>query len=286
MKDVFFNDYKKNGSSRRPNGELDEHELEERLNRRRFDEIMENQRRAAELSPDEGAPEHVRDGDNYRYEHPETPEEPKKKKKKRGCGCGCGSAFLCFILVIALIAGGSLGYLWILCGKPQYNEPAENRYISEASLDYNTLVKNYLLIGSDKDSENTSRSDTLLLVSIDTAHNKIKVTSVMRDMWVQIPDHNKAKLNASYAYGGAALVKDTIEYNFHIRIDGYFTVDFEMFKKLIDALGGVTVDITDKEAEFINRTTHAKVSPGTNTLNGDYALIYCRIRKLDSDFMR
>ncbi len=112
------------------------------------------------------------------------------------------------------------------------------------------------------------------------------MTSFMRDLWVTIPDYGDARLNAAFSYGGAELLLETIYKNFDVRINDYVMVDFEMFEKLIDGLGGVTVDITEDEADFINETSHAKVHSGENILDGDYALIYCRIRYLDSDFNR
>ena len=147
-------------------------------------------------------------------------------------------------------------------------------------------VYNVLLIGSDKESDGRSRSDSMILISINSENKHIRMISFMRDLWIDIPDRNSGRLNSAYTIGGAGLLIETIETNFDIQIDDYVQVDFEMFKSLIDELGGVSVEITDREAEFINRTTRAKVKPGTNTLYGYEALVYCRIRKLDSDFMR
>ena len=128
----------------------------------------------------------------------------------------------------------------------------------------------------------------MILVSLDYMHGKIKLTSFLRDSWVEIPSKGKkAKLNASCTYGGPQLVVDTIEYNFGVDIDHYVMVDFEMFTDIIDSLGGVDVEVTNKEAKFINRTTRHTVESGEKVhLNGDEALVYCRIRKLDSDYMR
>jgi LCP family protein required for cell wall assembly len=111
----------------------------------------------------------------------------------------------------------------------------------------------------------------------------------LRDSWVEIPSKGKkAKLNAAYAYGGAQLTIDTIEYNFLIDIDHYVLVDFDMFTQIIDAVGGVEVEVTEKEAKFIRNTTRFKeMESGENVrLSGAEALVYCRIRKLDSDYMR
>ena len=126
----------------------------------------------------------------------------------------------------------------------------------------------------------------MMLVTVDKVHQKIKFTSFMRDLWVSIPDYGDARLNAAYSYGGADLLMETLYQNFGVPINDYVMVDFEMFQKLIDGLGGVNVDITEDEADYINETSHAKVHSGENILNGDYALIYCRIRYLDSDFNR
>lgn len=129
----------------------------------------------------------------------------------------------------------------------------------------------------------------MILVSVDYKHAKIKLTSFLRDSWVEIPSKGKkAKLNAACAYGGPQLLVDTIEYNFHIDIDHYVMVNFEMFTQIIDNLGGVEVEVTEKEAKFIRNTTrHKDMESGDSVLlDGAKALVYCRIRKLDSDYMR
>lgn len=271
-----------------------EREMQERINRERYEQIMQKQQNS---TPEQNYP-YVRPANinntysqdsgenNYakRRRSDISPNPPKKKKKKRGCGCT--SVFVSLLLVIVLIFGCTFGYIYMLCGKTNYVESDRGlSFLSDAKSD--PFIYNVLLIGTDKsDDGGTSRSDTMLLVSVDRKNKTLKFTSFMRDLWVEIPGHDDSKLNAAFAYGGAELLMKTIENNFKIKINNYVLVDFDMFKSLIDGLGGVTVDITEAEAKFINRTTHAHVEPGTNTLNGDYALIYCRIRKLDSDFNR
>lgn len=147
-------------------------------------------------------------------------------------------------------------------------------------------IYNILLIGTDKEDSGPSRSDTMILLSIDSRNKKIKMISFMRDLWIKIPNNNEGRLNSAYTIGGAELLLETLEYNFDIQIDNYMLVDFEMFKQLVDELDGVSVEITENEAKFINKTTKATVVSGENTLDGYEALVYCRIRKLDSDFMR
>ena len=166
-------------------------------------------------------------------------------------------------------------------------------YVPEGELSYNNKVQNILLIGVDRRvSDESSRSDTMLLLSIDRANQKIKFTSFMRDLWVDIPDSGYAKLNAACTYGGAQLVMDTIEYNFNIRIDNYIMVDFEVFTQIVDKLGGVDVEVTEKESDYMGSSVKENgklldVPAGERVhLDGIQALWYCRIRKLDSDFMR
>jgi LCP family protein required for cell wall assembly len=315
MKDVFFNDFDKKRKNQNIDSKYDtsdipltksERDFQDRINQQKYEHIIEAQNRnngddtdynyddvssysdkqtsrRAKSVPESSDSENIYSNKRPNNETPDGQEKPKKKKKR---GCGCGTMIICFILIVALLGAGSIGYLYSLCGKTNYVKSKDNAYISSSQLKSSNDVKNILLLGTDQDSEDTSRSDTMMLVSIDKKNKEIKFTSFMRDMWVTIPGNGESKMNAAYAYGGAQLVMDTIEYNFKIDIDNYVMVDFEMFKKLIDGLGGVTVDITESEANFINKTTHATVKTGTNTLDGDYALIYCRIRKLDSDFMR
>lgn len=207
---------------------------------------------------------------------------------RRGKSGKTGKKIIAIVLVIAVLTSAVFGYLgYNLLDKINY-VPSEhsNLYLDQNKLVSDRKVTNILFIGCDDDSGGTARSDSMMLVSIDRANKKIKLTSFMRDMWVYIPDNDYAKLNAAFAYGGAGLLMDTIEYNFGIKIDNYAMVDFEIFSSIIDELGGVEVEVTEKEANFINRTTRQTVESGKTVLNGDEALVYCRIRYLDSDFMR
>lgn len=194
------------------------------------------------------------------------------------------SSLTSIVLVIAILAGCIFGCGILVCSKTNY-EKSKLRF-SSSDVMKSVSVYNVLFIGTDKESGGAARSDSMILVSVDNKENKIKLTSFLRDMFVTVPGVGDTKLNAAYAKGGAPLLIETIENTFKVKINNYATVDFETFKLLIDALGGVDVDITEAEANFINRTSHAKVHSGMNTLDGDYALIYSRIRKLDTDFKR
>lgn len=232
---------------------------------------------------------------NHNYEEPEEvdifsdssqipePEEFRKPKKKKHRF----RRFLCIILVILLLPSLPVMAVAAISGYTR-NDLKRNEYVSIGEVTKNPLVSNILLLGVDGEEGQSSRSDSMILVSIDFIHRKIKLTSFLRDCWVEIPSKEKnAKLNASYAYGGPQLVKDTIEYNYGVGIDHYIKVDFNMFKMIIDKLGGVDVEVTQKESDFINRTTRQSVESGSCVhLNGEEALVYCRIRKLDTDYMR
>lgn len=105
-------------------------------------------------------------------------------------------------------------------------------------------MRHILLIGIDaRPGENTGRSDTMIIVTLDPDGNTIKLTSLMRDMYVEIPGHKNNRINAAYVFGGAELLMDTIELNFGIRIDSYIAVNFSMLGKLIDSIGGLTLTV-------------------------------------------
>lgn len=112
-------------------------------------------------------------------------------------------------------------------------------------------VTNILLIGVDGNSD-WGRSDSMMLLSLDNIHGKIKMTSFLRDTFVSIPGYSPDKLNAAYAYGGTDLCIETVEYNFGIDVDGYAIVNFKTFRNLINAIGGVDVYLTADEIDYIN----------------------------------
>ncbi len=212
------------------------------------------------------------------------PVRPKKRHPFR--------RFLAILMIPVLLFAASVGMVYRLFSSVDYNETGhkDNVFLDSSQLAQSRAVKNILLLGVDRrNADESSRSDTMLLLSVDTAHKKIKLTSFMRDSYVYIPEKKKSnRLNAACAYGGAQMVMDTIEYNFNVKIDHYMLVDFSMFEGIINGLGGVQVDITEKEAQYMRDVVHLKnIQAGKDVLlNGKEALWYCRIRKLDSDFMR
>ncbi len=147
-------------------------------------------------------------------------------------------------------------------------------------------VINVLLLG-----ENEGLSDTMMLVSLNKKAQTITITSFMRDSYTYMNidgDIRYDKLNHSYSWGGPLTLIETIENNYKITIDHYVSIDFQSFVKVIDLLGGVEVPITPTEARYMNRTTrHNDFTSGDAVLlDGTHALVYARIRKLDSEVER
>lgn len=143
-------------------------------------------------------------------------------------------------------------------------------------------VKNYLVIGVDSRSNNfRGRSDAMMIVSVNTNTKKINMMSLFRSTSVNIPSRGRDSLNHSYAYGGAKLLKQTIETNFRLHIDDYVIFNFTAFRKCIDVLGGIRIWLSSSEARVLGLS-----GAGTYNLNGSQALSYSRIRSIDSDFQR
>ena len=163
-------------------------------------------------------------------------------------------------------------------------------------------VKNILLIGNDSRSNSEDgRSDAMILISISSKTKTIHMTSLLRDIYVDIPGHDGNRLNAAYAYGGPELLMDTLEENFDISVNRYMLVNFQAFANVVDAVGGVDIEVTNEEVQYINGylveynqlegraegTDYLDTSlSGEIHLNGPQALAFCRNRFIGSDFAR
>lgn len=155
-------------------------------------------------------------------------------------------------------------------------------------------VLNILLFGQDYSgsSEDHGRSDTMILLSIDNLHKKIKLCSFQRDTYVYIPGYGDDKINAAFSLGGEGLAIKTLEMNFGIKVDKYATVDFDSFRKIIKVLGGIDMELNLEEIEYINaqidvnnqlgKTSFIEYDPTkelqTIHLDGYQALWYARDR--------
>lgn len=144
---------------------------------------------------------------------------------------------------------------------------------------------NILLIGQDRrEGENRARSDCMILCTFSPDRRTLTMTSFLRDLYVDIPGHGRNRLNAAYAFGGSPLLAKTLQENFGIVTDGCAEVDFSQFPRLIDLMGGVTLDLRQDEAETVNaEIPGSQLQEGSQTLTGQQALSYVRIRSLDSD---
>ena len=139
---------------------------------------------------------------------------------------------------------------------------------------------NVLLIGIDGQGY-SGRSDVMILCTYDKVNKTATMTSFLRDLYVEIPGRDSNRLNAAYAFGGIDLLDATLELNFGIQVDGHVMVDFNTFPKVIDALGGVDITLTQAEADYLGLS-----GEGEYHMDGDLAMRYSRIRYIDSDFGR
>ena len=158
---------------------------------------------------------------------------------------------------------------------------------------------NILLIGTDtrENVADVSRSDTMMICAIHKETGEIRLASLARDMWVSIPGlRGHHKLNAAHSYGGPNLLMKTINTLFGMNLTRYVSLNFYGMSELVDAIGGVELDLTAGEVVYINGRVKevyggeaATLLPSgaqTTTLNGAQALSFARIRQLDSDFGR
>lgn len=157
---------------------------------------------------------------------------------------------------------------------------------------------NILLIGVDTvREERNGRSDAMILVRADPEGGSIRMVSFLRDLYVRIPGVGQTRLNAAYYHGGEELLKQTLSENFGVQVDRTVTVHFSMLADLVDQLGGIEIEITEKERQQLNHILDDYnasyglnggriAEAGLQRLDGKQALCYSRIRKIDSDFQR
>ncbi len=227
--------------------------------------------------------------------NPKKKRQPRRRRQTLGAWL-VGALLRLFALVLTvLLLGGALLYFLpvsLLAVEPEGIELSLTDGLPED-------VANILLLGLDATHENTRRSDSIIIASI--GRGRLLLTSILRDTTLPIPDRGTGKLNAAYAYGGPWLVARTLNENLKLNIVHYVAVDYAALVRIVDALGGVDIEITQAEMEKINADIAAKRERwramgydapalgdwGANThLNGLQALTYARIRKLDSDFVR
>lgn len=221
-------------------------------------------------------------------------EQPVKKKKHKIL-----RRFLAVVVMLLL----ALTALWYVSVSYLYDkvEYAPTDILAEEPMKEEG-VTNILLIGNDsRENGGDGRSDAMILVSISNRTQTIYLTSLLRDIYVEIPGHESNRLNAAYAFGGPELLLETIKQNFDIEVNRYVQVNFQAFANLIDAVGGVDLELTNEEVQLVNaylneynmlenRPMDTDYLPadasGLLHLNGPQALAYSRNRYIGSDFGR
>ena len=222
-------------------------------------------------------------------------DKKEKKAKKKHPIRNTFIVLLCLIIV-GVSCVGFYGYNTVTNLLSLFNtteQLEENLYISSDELYKDEDQINILLVGVDaRETEIGSRSDTMILVTLDNKNGQIKLTSFLRDSYVDVAGRNRyGKLNSAYFRGGIQMLVDTLELNFGVEIPYYAMVDFEIFMTIVDELGGITVDVTEKESYYTYHSgsvgVPVRIEAGEDILlNGQQALWYSRIRYLDSDFQR
>ncbi|MBE6016838.1 MAG: LytR family transcriptional regulator [Lachnospiraceae bacterium] len=153
----------------------------------------------------------------------------------------------------------------------------------------NSSVLNVVFLGVDHQED---RSDVMMVISVDQRAKSVDVISLLRDTRVEIEGHAPTKLGYAYKWGGTDLALNTINTNFNTAFDRYICMTFEDLVDIVDAIGGVDIELTATEADHVNDLAQEagymgwSAVPGWNTLNGAQALGYARIRKIDSEYAR
>lgn len=205
---------------------------------------------------------------------------------------------LVFVLLAAVVLLGLYLVVQLVYGRMRYSEIESVKQEAMAA----DGVTNILLIGNDsRENGEDGRSDAMILLSVSSRTKRIQMTSLLRDMYVEIPGHEGNRLNAAYAFGGAQLLMETIEQNFGIEVNRYVQVNFEAFANLVDAAGGVDLELTNEEVQYVNGylveynmltgrpegTDYLDtLASGMLHLNGPQALAYSRNRYIGTDFGR
>ena len=196
------------------------------------------------------------------------------------------------LLIVGLV-GGVATYGLTMLGKINKVDLNEDNLGIDKAVDEKLSkydgIANIALFGIDAPEGTDGRSDAIMIATVDKIHNKLKLTSIMRDSYVDIQGHGKDKINHAYAFGGHELALKTLNENFDLNLKDFATVNFSSLPKIIDSIGGIDLDIRNDELQYINnyigdlntlnKTNVSNItSAGTQHVNGTQALAYCRIR--------
>lgn len=228
----------------------------------------------------------------------------KRRKRKKNLGI---KIVLALIAVIIIIVGIGWFYGNNLLSKMKRSEINENDLGIKEEVNEKIQtseikdIVNIAILGVDEAEDDVGRSDATMIATFDPVHKKLKITSIMRDTYIDIPDNGKDKLNHAYAYGGPQLTIKTLNQNFGLNIKDYVKINFEELEGLVDAIGGIDMEMAYMEMYEVNnyiiRYSQARNIPeeklvkdektGKYHLNGFQTLGYCRIRSTEGgDFDR
>ena len=207
---------------------------------------------------------------------------------------------LILIGVIVTICLSGFGYVYFKLNKMYVKDEAVKNTEEQGTMVEG--ITNILLVGTDGEYvEKGNRSDGMMLVTIDSKNKDIRISSIARDTYVDIPGYSTEKLTHAYAYEGIDLLREVFKVNFNLNIDKYIAVNFVSFMDIMDELGGVEVNVEEKDIKEINKYIDACygyyknkdekdkeyiTKSGVQRLNGYQALAFSRIRYTDSAFAR
>ena len=207
---------------------------------------------------------------------------------------------LILIGVIVTICLSGFGYVYFKLNKMYVKDEAVKNTEEQGTMVEG--ITNILLVGTDGEYiEKWNRSDSMMVVTIDSKNKDIRISSIARDTYVDIPGYSTEKLTHAYAYEGIDLLREVFKVNFNLDIDKYIAVNFVSFMDIMDELGGVEVNVEEKDIKEINKYIDACygyyknkdekdkeyiTKSGVQRLNGYQALAFSRIRYTDSAFAR
>ena len=208
-------------------------------------------------------------------------------------------AFILIGLIVTICLSG-FGYVYFKLNKMYVKDEAVKNTEEQGTMVEG--ITNILLVGTDGEYiEKWNRSDSMMVVTIDSKNKDIRISSIARDTYVDIPGYSTEKLTHAYAYEGIDLLREVFKVNFNLNIDKYIAVNFVSFMDIMDELGGVEVNVEEKDIKEINKYIDACygyyknkdekdkeyiTKSGVQRLNGYQALAFSRIRYTDSAFAR
>ncbi len=221
-----------------------------------------------------------------------------KGEKKVGKRIGIALIIIFVILIVILLSVFLFAKFRYLNKISEDNDFKAERVSMNLDMFENHEVTNIALFGLDTRKDiDSGRSDAVIILTLDRAHDKIKITSVARDTYVKIEKTNpdgstytfNDKLTHAYSYGGPELAVKTLNQNFDMNISDYVTVNFFQFVEIIDYIGGVEVDVSAKERSVMNKIYLPGIrksgiecedleGTGLQILSGAQALAYSRDR--------